>query len=82
MTQSALKTETKFGTFSGRTLLSILMAGAGLGLIYALFRAFGATGSDFIEAWSRAPWQLYAAVTIILVLNNLVGVFNIHHHLL
>ena len=76
MTQSALKTETKLGTFSGRTLLSILMAGAGLGLIYALFRAFGATGADFMEAWSRAPWQLYPAVTIILVLNTLVGVFK------
>lgn len=76
MTQSALKTETKLGTFSGRTLLSILMAGAGLGLIYALFRVFGATGADFMGALSRAPWQLYAAVTIILVLNNLVGVLK------
>lgn len=76
MTQTALKTETKQGTFSGRTLLTILMAGAGVGLIYALFRVFGATGADFIEAFSRAPWQLYAVVTIIVVLNNLVGVFK------
>src|SRR4029453_15633551 len=52
------------------------MAGAGLGLIYALFRTFGATGADFMEAMSRSPWQLYAAVTIILILNNLLGVLK------
>lgn len=56
--------------------MSLLMAGAGLGLIYALFRTFGATGADFMAALSRSPWQLYAAVTIILILNNLVGVFK------
>src|SRR5689334_16680174 len=56
--------------------MSILMAGAGLGLIYALFRTFGATGADFTEAMSRAPWQLYAAATILLILNNLVGVLK------
>ena len=64
------------GTFPGRTLMSILMAGAGLGLIYALFRTFGATGADFMEALSRSPWQLYAAVTILVILNNLVGVLK------
>ena len=64
------------GTFPGRILMTILMAGAGLGLIYALFRTFGATGADFMEALSRSPWQLYAVVTIILILNNLVGVLK------
>lgn len=64
------------GTFPGRTLMTILMAGAGVGLIYALFRTFGATGADFMAALSRSPWQLYAAVTIVLILNNLVGVFK------
>jgi hypothetical protein len=76
LTQSELKAETKLGTFPGRTLMTILMAGAGVGLIYALFRTFGATGADFMAALSRAPWQLYAAVTIILILNNLVGVLK------
>jgi len=76
LAQSELKAETKSGTFSGRTLMGILMAGAGVGLIYALFRTFGATGADFMEALSHAPWQLYAAVTIILMLNNLVGVLK------
>ena len=61
------------GTFPGRVLMSILTAGVGLGLIYALFRAFGVTGADFMEALSRSPWQLYVAVTIILILNNLIG---------
>lgn len=74
--QSELKAETKLGTFPGRALMGILMAGAGIGLIYALFRTFGATGADFMEALSRSPWQLYAAVTIILMLNNLVGVLK------
>ncbi len=64
------------GTFPGRALMGILMAGAGVGLIYALFRTFGATGADFMAALSRSPWQLYAAITIILILNNLVGVFK------
>ncbi|MEZ5831922.1 MAG: lysylphosphatidylglycerol synthase domain-containing protein [Dongiaceae bacterium] len=63
----------KSGAFPPRTLMSFVMAVAGLGLIYALFRTFGATGADFMEALSRSPWQLYLAVTIILVLNNLVG---------
>jgi hypothetical protein len=76
LTQSALKAETKFGTFPGRILMGILMAGAGIGLIYALFRTFGATGADFMEALSHSPWQLYAAITIILILNNLVGVLK------
>lgn len=76
MTQSELKAETKSGMFSARTLMGILMAGAGLGLIYALFRTFGATGADFMEALSRSPWQLYAVVTIILMLNTMVGVLK------
>jgi len=62
--------------FPGRTIMSILMAGAGVGLIYALFRTFGATGADFMEALSRSPWQLYAAVTILVILNHLVGVLK------
>ena len=76
LTQSELNAETKLGTFPGRILMGILMAGAGVGLIYALFRTFGATGADFMEALSHSPWQLYAAITIILVLNNLVGVLK------
>ena len=51
------------------------MAGAGVALIYTLFRTFGATGADFMEALSRSPWQLYAVITIIFILNNLIGVF-------
>jgi hypothetical protein len=76
LTQSELRAETKMGTFPGRVLMGILMAGAGIGLIYALFLTFGATGADFMEALSHSPWQLYAAITIILVLNNLVGVLK------
>ena len=76
MTQAELKAETRSGIFSGRLLMGILMAGAGIGLIYALFRTFGATGADFMAALSQAPWQLHAAVTIILILNNLVGVLK------
>jgi hypothetical protein len=73
LTHLELKAETRLGTLPGRILIGILMAGAGVGLIYALFRTFGATGADFMEALSHSPWQLYAAVTIILILNNLVG---------
>jgi hypothetical protein len=62
--------------FSGRLLMGILMAGAGIGLIYALFVTFGATGADFLEQLAQAPWQLFAAVTIILILNNVVGVLK------
>jgi hypothetical protein len=76
LTQSELNAETKLGTFPGRVLMGILMAGAGIGLIYALFRTFGATGADFMEALSHAPWQLYAVITIILILNNVVGVLK------
>lgn len=76
MTQSELKAEARSGAVPGRMLMGILMAGAGVGLIYALFRTFGATGADFAEALSRTPWQLYAVTTIILVLNNLVGVLK------
>jgi hypothetical protein len=76
LTQSQLNAETKFGTFPNRILMGILMAGAGVGLIYALFRTFGATGADFMEALSQTPWQLYAAITVILILNNLVGVLK------
>jgi hypothetical protein len=76
LTQSELRADTKSGTFPGRILTGILMAGAGVGLIYALFRTFGATSADFMAALSHSPWQLYAAVTVILILNNLVGVFK------
>lgn len=76
LTQSELKAEPKLGTFPGRTLMSILMAGAGVGLIYALFRTFGAAASDFMQELSQAPWQLHAAVTTIVILNNLVGVLK------
>lgn len=76
LTQSELKAETKLGTLPGRALMGILMAGAGIGLIYALFRTFGATGADFMEALSRSPWQLYAAVTILVILNNVIGVLK------
>jgi hypothetical protein len=76
LTQAELKAETRSGTFPGRLLMGVLMAGAGIGLIYALFRTFGATGADFMEQLSQAPWQLHAAVTIILILNNVVGVFK------
>lgn len=76
MTQAELKAETRSGMLSGRLLMGILMAGAGIGLIFALFRTFGATGADFMQALSQAPWQIHAAVTIILILNNLVGVLK------
>ena len=76
MTHSELKAETRSAAFSGRLLMGILMAGAGIGLIYALFQTFGATGADFMQQLSQAPWQLHVAVTIILILNNLVGVLK------
>lgn len=76
MTHAESKVATTWETSRYRALMSIMMAGAGVGLIYALFRTFGATGADFMAALSRSPWQLYAAVTIILALNNLVGVLK------
>lgn len=76
MTHFEPKAETRSRAFHGRILMGILMAGAGIGLIYALFLTFGATGADFMAALSQAPWQLYAAIAIILILNNVVGVLK------